>query len=96
LAAERQAGGTAATPPASPLPAAAELPANPYDKGKLSISSNPPTAVVVDGRPLGRSPRTVDLPAGAHTVVFIHPKEGRRSVGVNVVPGRETSASVEF
>jgi hypothetical protein len=95
MAAERQASGTAATPPASPLPPTSDLP-SPSDKGKLSISSNPPAAVVVDGRPLGRSPRTVDLPAGAHTVVFIHPQEGRRSVSVNVIPGRETSASVEF
>jgi hypothetical protein len=31
-----------------------------------------------------------------HTVVFIHPTEGRRSVTVNVLSGRETSASVEF
>jgi hypothetical protein len=50
----------------------------------------------VDGRPVGKAPRAVDLPPGLHTVVFIHPTEGRRSVTVNVLSGRETSASVEF
>jgi hypothetical protein len=77
-------------------PATAPLPANPYENGKLNISSDPPAALVVDGRPIGKAPRTVDVPPGLHTVVFIHPTEGRRSVTVNVLPRRETSASVEF
>jgi hypothetical protein len=72
------------------------LSSNPYQPGKLSISSVPPAAVVVDGRPVGKAPRAVDLPPGLHTVVFIHPTQGRRSVTVNVLSGRETSASVEF
>jgi hypothetical protein len=88
--AENMAAGKA-TPPA-----AAPVPSNPYESGKLSISSDPPAAVVVDGRPIGKAPRTVDMPPGLHTVVFIHPTEGRRSVSVNVLPRRETSASVEF
>lgn len=64
--------------------------------GSLNITSSPPASVVLDGRPLGKAPRVVDVPAGTHTVVFIHPKYGRQSVTVNAVPGRTTSASADF
>jgi PEGA domain len=64
--------------------------------GSLSITSSPPSNVVLDGRPLGKAPRDVDVPAGSHTVVFVHPQFGRQSITVNVVPGRTTSASADF
>jgi hypothetical protein len=64
--------------------------------GSLNITSSPPSSVVLDGRPLGKAPRIVDVPAGSHTVVFIHPKYGRQSVTVNTLPGRTTSASADF
>jgi hypothetical protein len=64
--------------------------------GALDISANPGSSLVLDGRPLGRSPRTVELPSGPHTVLFIHPERGRMSVTVNVRAGRTTSASANF
>jgi hypothetical protein len=79
-----------------------ETPPNPYTAaletqgGLLAASSSPPAMVVIDGRPVGKSPRAVELPAGAHTVVFIHPELGRQSVTVNVTPGKTTSAAAEF
>jgi hypothetical protein len=64
--------------------------------GALNVTSNPPANVVLDGRPLGKAPRVVKVPAGVHTVMFIHPLYGRRTLSVNVGPNTTTSASAEF
>jgi hypothetical protein len=64
--------------------------------GVLDVSSNPPSSLVVDGRPQGKAPRLIQLPPGSHTVLFIHPERGRMSVTVNVRGGRTTSASANF
>jgi hypothetical protein len=64
--------------------------------GALNVTSNPPANVVLDGRPLGKAPRVVKVPAGLHIVMFIHPLYGRRTLSVNVGPGATTSASAEF
>jgi len=64
--------------------------------GALEVSSNPPSGLVLDGRPVGKAPRVIELPSGPHTVLFIHPERGRMSVTVNVRPGRTTTASASF
>jgi hypothetical protein len=64
--------------------------------GTLNVTSNPPANVLLDGRPLGKAPRIVQVPPGPHTVLFIHPLYGRQSLKVNVSPGRATSASANF
>jgi hypothetical protein len=64
--------------------------------GALDLTSNPPAGVVLDGRPVGKAPRIIELPSGPHTVLFIHPERGRMSVTVNVRAGRTTSASADF
>ena len=64
--------------------------------GALDITSNPPSSLVLDGRPLGKAPRIIELASGPHTVLFIHPERGRVSVTVNVRAGRTTSASADF
>ena len=79
-----------------------ETPPNPYtakleaEGGLLAASSSPPAMVVVDGKPIGKSPRAVELPAGVHTVTFVHPELGRQSLTVNVTPGKTTNAAAEF
>ncbi len=82
-----------------------DLPASPiFDKssrpdasiGTINVTSSPPANVVLDGRPLGKAPRLIRVPAGLHTVVFIHPLHGRRSLTVNVMPGVTTGASAVF
>jgi len=79
-----------------------ETPPNPYTElleaqgGLLAASSSPPAMVVVDGRPEGKSPRAVELPPGVHTVTFIHPELGRRSLTVNITPGKTSNAAAEF
>jgi hypothetical protein len=64
--------------------------------GTINVTSNPPANVVLDGRPLGKAPCVVRVPAGFHNLVFIHPLYGRRSLHVNVSPGMTTSASAAF
>jgi hypothetical protein len=87
------------TAAAAPAPAVTGAPepgvASPY-MGSLSITSTPPTNVVLDGRPLGKAPRVVEVSPGAHTVVFVHPTLGRKSVSVSASAGKPVSAAVEF
>jgi len=76
-----------------------ETPENPYlasSQGVLTASSNPPANVVVDGRPIGKSPRVLDLTPGSHTIAFVHPTEGRKSMTVNIKPGKTTNVAVDF
>lgn len=77
----------ATPPPVAPAPAG---------QGSLSVSSVPPVNVIVDGRPLGAAPKKLQLPAGNHTVVFVHPTLGRKSVSVKVEPGKDATASVKY
>jgi len=65
--------------------------------GTLNINSIPPSRVVLDGKPLGHTPKVgVSVPAGAHTVMFVHPELGKKSVTVRVRPGEMKVAAVRF
>jgi hypothetical protein len=65
--------------------------------GKLNINSIPLSKVVLDGRPLGATPRVeVTVAAGAHTVLFVHPEHGRIQKEVYVDSGRTVLAAVRF
>jgi serine/threonine-protein kinase len=70
--------------------------ATPGVNATLSITSNPASNVVVDGRPLGSTPREVSVSPGEHSVVFIHPSKGRKSARVRAVAGKTASLAVEF
>jgi serine/threonine-protein kinase len=101
------------TPPTStggdrPPPTASTGPATGGDKtppvaaggggnGTLNINSIPVSKVVLDGRPLGSTPKVgVSVPAGSHTVTFIHPELGKKSVTVQVKAGETKTAAVKF
>jgi hypothetical protein len=65
--------------------------------GTLNINSIPVTKVVLDGRPLGDTPRIgVKVSPGPHTVTFIHPTLGRKSVSITVPGGETRTAAVRF
>lgn len=66
--------------------------------GKVSFNSIPAgAAVLVGGRPVGRTPVSgVSLPPGSHNVVFIHPEKGRKTAGVTVKAGKSTGVGVRF
>jgi hypothetical protein len=77
-----------ATPPAAAQPATGN--------GTININSIPVSAVLVDGRPVGQTPTRASVPAGTHTVTFVHPEQGRRSVTVTVTAGGSATAAVRF
>jgi len=80
-----------------PPPTVVDLSSGPdANVGTINVTSNPPASVVVDGRPLGKAPCVVKVPAGLHTVVFIHPLYGRQSLSVNVSPSLTTTAAADF
>jgi hypothetical protein len=65
--------------------------------GKLNINSIPSTNVVLDGRPVGRTPITgLSVSPGAHTIVFIHPESGRKVQSTTVEPGATRNVGVRF
>jgi hypothetical protein len=65
--------------------------------GKLNINSIPYSKIVLDGRPLGDTPRVeVAVAAGPHTVLFVHPELGRIQKDVYVDSGRTVLAAVRF
>ncbi len=65
--------------------------------GTLNINSIPVSKVVLDGRPLGSTPKVgVSVPAGSHTVTFIHPDMGKQTVTVQVKSGETKTAAVKF
>ncbi len=88
-------GGTATTPPAGG--GEKTPPAGGGGNGTLNINSIPVSKVVLDGRPLGSTPKVgASVPAGSHTVVFIHSEFGKKSVTVQVKAGETKTAAVKF
>jgi hypothetical protein len=82
--------------PVKPGPGAPRKPAPAAGGGTISVNSIPPSNVLVDGRPVGKTPTRVNVPAGRHTVVFMHPQKGKRSRSVNVKSGQNVVAAVKF
>ena len=65
--------------------------------GTLNINSIPVSKVILDGKPMGSTPKVgISVPAGSHTVVFIHPDKGKKSVSVTVKAGETKTAAVKF
>ena len=65
--------------------------------GTLNINSIPVSNVILDGKPMGSTPKVgLSVPAGNHTVVFVHAEHGRKSRVVNVPAGGSATAAVRF
>jgi hypothetical protein len=78
---------------ASPAPAAA---AGAGKKATLTFTSTPPSNVIFDGRPLGKTPKSATVDPGPHTILFIHPEMGRKAKTINVNPGQKATLTVKF
>ncbi len=66
-------------------------------KGTLNINSIPVSKVILDGVPKGSTPVTnIKVSPGTHTVVFMHPKHGRKVRAVTVQAGKTATAAVRF
>jgi hypothetical protein len=80
--------------PRSPSPAPA--PAASSGSATLNINSIPVSNVILDGRPLGPTPKVgVRVAPGAHTIVFVSGSD-RKSATVNVTAGQTKTVAVRF
>ncbi|MET0593074.1 MAG: hypothetical protein ABW133_10265, partial [Polyangiaceae bacterium] len=63
----------------------------------LNFNSIPVSNVLLDGRPLGGTPRLgVSTSAGTHTVIFVSPEEGRKSTQVSCKAGETRTVAVRL
>lgn len=62
----------------------------------LTFASTPSSNVILDGRPLGATPKTATVPAGRHTILFVHPEHGRKAKSVEVKAGQKATLKVSF
>lgn len=97
--ASRPTAPTTSSPAPAPTPAAEESspkPSAPAGKGTLNINSIPRSNVLLDGRPIGQTPKIgVSVSAGTHTVVFV--KDGERKTSTVTVPeGGSKTVAVKF
>jgi serine/threonine-protein kinase len=86
----------AAASKAAPTAPAAQL--ADATQGLLNISSVPPSQIILNGRPLGSTPKTgISVPGDSlQTIVFVHPKMGRRRAQKFVPAGKERTVSIRF
>jgi serine/threonine-protein kinase len=84
-----RAGASRRTPPRSSPPAAS-------GKGTLNITSSPSAMVILDGRPIGKTPKNgIKVSPGAHSIVFVSDK-GRKRATTKVAAGDTKTVSVRF
>jgi hypothetical protein len=63
--------------------------------GVLNIVTTPSALVLLDGKPVGRTPTQVNVSAGSHSVVLIH-EETRKRATINVEPGANKTIKASF
>jgi serine/threonine-protein kinase len=95
----------ASRPSPSPAPSSERNPASekadtaapqPARRATLTLTSTPPANVVLDGKPLGATPRTnITVEPGTHRVIFIH-GASRKIETVEATPGSNQTVSVNF
>jgi serine/threonine-protein kinase len=97
-AAPRQAPVTAPAVARAPAPAPAPAPVAAPQGGNatLTFTSTPPSNVIFDGRPLGKTPKSASVPPGQHTVVFVHPEMGRKAKSITINPNQKATLTVKF
>jgi serine/threonine-protein kinase len=95
--APKRAKAKVARKPAAPK-AASTNPVADATQGLLNISSVPPSQIILNGRPLGSTPKTgIPVPGDSlQTIVFVHPKMGRRRAQKFVPAGKERTVSIRF
>ncbi|MEO6601635.1 MAG: PEGA domain-containing protein [Polyangiaceae bacterium] len=82
-------------PATTPTPAATPKAAS--GNGTISMNAIPASNVLLDGKPMGQTPRTgVSVTPGSHTVVFVNSEHGRKAKTVTVDAGKSVSVVVRF
>lgn len=100
-AAEDPAGGSSSggrpEPRSRPMPTATASARSAAATGTLNINSIPVSKAILDGRPLGSTPKIgLAVSPGSHTVTFFHAELGKRTVTVTVNAGETKAAAVKF
>lgn len=63
----------------------------------LNINSIPVSNVVLDGRPLGGTPKLgISVSAGSHSVTFVHPEYGKKSTGTTCKAGETKTVAMRL
>jgi serine/threonine-protein kinase len=89
-------GNSAPAPGPAPAPAPAPKPAA-TGNGTVNLNAIPVSNVLLDGRPMGQTPRMgVSVPPGPHTVVFVNSEFGRKAKTINVEAGKSATVVVRF
>lgn len=85
--------GSSEPSPVVPLATAApDEPPAPDETGQLAILCNPPTPVLVDGKPAGTTPISAfRVQPGSHDVTFVDELTGNRTMTVKIGPGEGQS-----
>jgi serine/threonine-protein kinase len=79
--------------PSMPLPRAMRAPG----LARLNLNSIPISNVVIDGHPLGQTPKVgVPVEPGVRQVVFVHPELGRLARSVQLSAGENQTVAVRF
>lgn len=65
-------------------------------KARLTLTSDPPSAVLLDGMPIGQTPKTVTVDPGAHSVLFIHPTMGKARATADLAAGQAKTLRARF
>lgn len=95
--APRSGGGAAPAPAPGPAPAPRTDTQAAAAMGTLNLNSIPVSNVILDGRPLGPTPKVgISVKAGPHTIVFVHAEHGRKVRTVNVPAGKTVTEAVRF
>jgi PEGA domain-containing protein len=83
---------------APPKPKATAASSTSTASGLLNINSTPPSSVILNGKPLGTTPRIgVEVPGNSmQTVIFVHPTMGRRRAQQIVPAGQTKTISIRF
>ncbi|MEO8900226.1 MAG: carboxypeptidase regulatory-like domain-containing protein [Polyangiaceae bacterium] len=85
------------TTPATPTHTAAPAAAAATGNGTLNMNSIPASNVLLDGRPMGQTPKMgVSVAPGPHTVVFVNADKGRKAQSVTIVSGKTSTVVVRF
>lgn len=65
-------------------------------KARLTLTSDPPSAVLLDGMPIGQTPKTVTVDPGSHSVLFIHPTMGKARATADLSAGQAKTLRARF
>lgn len=63
--------------------------------GSINIVTSPSAVILLDGKPVGKTPKRLTVSAGKHSLVLIHPN-GRKRASISVEPGANKTIKASF